>query len=151
MFRPVTGSQSATSSAGLAYGRWKGRMRSPKAVVSSPCEPSPQNRDLASSGGVPSATIISTSRSEMPTPAVPAPCTTIRWSLSLWPSDPTPDRIAAATTAAVPWTSSLKEHVVARYVSRMRWALAAPKSSQWIIAYGKVFDTPSTNAAMNSS
>ncbi len=33
----------------------------------------------------------------------------------------------------------------------MRWALAAPKSSQWIIAFGKTVVAAATNFSTNSS
>jgi hypothetical protein len=44
----------------------------------------------------------------MPMPAVPAPKTTMRWSRAAIPVTSTAARIAASTTAAVPWMSSLK-------------------------------------------
>ena len=87
----------------------------------------------------------------MPTPAVPAPWITTRWSRSRSPVALTADSTAAATTAAVPCTSSLKVQMLSRYLSRMRWALAAPKSSQWIIACGNTLLAASTNRSMNSS
>ncbi len=76
------------------------------------------------------------SASAIPIPAVPAPWITIVWSRIAVPAARVAPSAAASTTAAVPWMSSLKVQQAPAYFSRMRRALAAPKSSQCSIAFG---------------
>ncbi len=55
----------------------------------------------------------------MPTPAEPAPNTTIFWSTRRPPETRTPASTQARPTAAVPWMSSSKVHRVSPYRARM--------------------------------
>ena len=77
--------------------------------------------------------------SAIPSPAVPAPWITTRWSRIRPPAARTAENAAASTTAAVPCMSSLNVHTRSAYRSRMRRALEAPKSSQCSIACGNSF------------
>ena len=72
--------------------------------------PIAQKRSYAASGLPirPERSMVSRTRSAMPIPALPAPKTTTRWSSRSMPVTSTAARIAASTTAAVPWMSSLK-------------------------------------------
>ena len=78
------------------------------------------------------------STSAIPIPAVPAPWITTVWSAMDVPAARTAPSAAASTTAAVPWMSSLNVQQDPAYRARMRWALAAPKSSQCSIACGNI-------------
>ena len=77
--------------------------------------------------------------SAIPRPAVPAPWMTTRWSRIRPPAARTAENAAASTTAAVPCMSSLNVHTCEVYLSRIRRALDAPKSSQCSIACGNSF------------
>ncbi len=83
-------------------------------MVSSPCRSMAQNLALACSADSPSATRAADSWSAMPTPAVPAPKITMRWSASLIPVARTAAMTAARLTAPVPWMSSLKVSMLPR-------------------------------------
>ena len=76
-------------------------------------------------------------RSAIPTPAEPAPKTTICWSTSRPPETRTPASTQARPTAAVPWMSSSKVHRVSPYRARIPRACGPEKSSQCRIAFGK--------------
>ena len=105
--------QPATSPAGRAQGRWKER-NSSMSSVSSPGRARAQIRAVASASPRPAPTMASRSSWAMPAPAVPAPKTTTRCSVSGTPDAVTPDRTAARLTAAVPWMSSLKVRIRSR-------------------------------------
>ena len=77
--------------------------------------------------------------SAMPSPAVPDPWMTTRWSRIRDPVTVSPEKIAAITTAAVPCMSSLNVQIWSLYLFRMRRALLAPKSSQCSMACGNSF------------
>ena len=81
-------------------------MRGP-VVAEEPSRSSAQNRAVASSRDSPSRTIWSRIMSAMPSPAVPAPWMTTRWSRIRDPAARTAENAAASTTAAVPCMSSL--------------------------------------------
>ena len=80
----------------------------------------------------------------MPTPADPAPKTTIFWSVRRPPDTRTPASAQASPTAAVPWMSSSKVHNVSPYRARMPLAGGPEKSSQCRIALGKRFEALAT-------
>ena len=61
--------------------------------------------------------------SAIPSPAVPAPWMTTRWSRIREPAARTAENAAASTTAAVPCMSSLNVQTWSAYLSRMRRAL----------------------------
>src|SRR6478735_1369043 len=71
----------------------------------------------------PSVAIASRTWSAIPSPALPAPKTTIRRSLSFCLLTCRPDRMAARVTQPVPWTSSLKQAKSGRYRSRIFLAI----------------------------
>lgn len=75
--------------------------------TSSPCLSTSHTRRVASLGSSPSRTIASRSWSAMPTPAVPAPKTTTRWSRKDSPVIFKADTAAARVIAPVPCMSSL--------------------------------------------
>ena len=101
--RPRGGRRAPGSRRGARGGRRRAARRGPAR----------QNRRVASSCERPSRTIWSRIMSAMPSPAVPAPWMTTRWSRIRDPAARTAENAAASTTAAVPCMSSLNvQHLV---------------------------------------
>ena len=72
------------------------------------------SRARASASDTPSATICRTICSAMPQPAEPAPTIATRSSDSFCPRNAQAASSVPSVTAAVPWMSSLKQHMRSR-------------------------------------
>ena len=87
----------------------------------------------------------------LPVPAVPAPYTKIRRSLTSILATHAAAVMAAMVTTAVPWMSSLKQAISGRYFSNNLLAFPRPKSSKWRVALGKSLRTACTKVSTKSS